>query len=182
MIATDINRVTQWYVNKGIDKEKITVQHEGPDDKEDKMECEPRAEQPSGPVTNSSSSSSDNVDSQMQGAQAPDKRSIIKDEKDRLKKEQKTDDDVINEPESKTKKLGCLNMMQLEDVDTREIKEKYIEEDPMFVVANDRTRQDVRSELYDKQRETMKYLHQSWGPKHRHQLRGSREHAEKLTA
>ena len=37
-------------------------------------------------------------------------------------------------------------------------KEKYIEEDPMFVVANDRTRQDVRSELYDKQRETMKYF------------------------
>ena len=154
----DINRVTQWYVNKGIDKEKITVQHEGPDDKEDKMECEPRAEQPSGPVTNSSSSSSDNVDSQMQGAQAPDKRSIIKDENDRLKKKQKTDDDVINEPESKRKKLGCLNMMQLEDVDTREIKEKYIEEDPMFVVANDRTLQDVRSELYDKQRETMKYF------------------------
>ena len=49
-------------------------------------------------------------------------------------------------------------MMQLEDVDTREIKEKYIEEDPMFVVANDRTRLDVRSELYDKQRETMKYF------------------------
>ena len=120
--SDDINRVTQWYVNKGIDKEKITVQHEGPDDKEDKMECEPRAEQPSGPVTNSSSSSSDNVDSQMQGAQAPDKRSIIKDENDRLKKKQKTDDDVINEPQSKRKKLGCLNMMQLEDVDTREIQ------------------------------------------------------------
>ena len=44
---------------------------------------------------------------------------------------------MINEPESKSKKLGCLNMMQLEDVDTREIKEKYIEEDTMFVVVND---------------------------------------------
>ena len=53
----------QWYVNKGIDKEKITVQREGLDDKEDQMECESRAEQPSGLVTNSSSSS-DNVDSQ----------------------------------------------------------------------------------------------------------------------
>ena len=48
-----------------------------------KMECEPREEQPSGLVTNSRSS--DNFDIQMQGAHALDKRSIVKDENDRLK-------------------------------------------------------------------------------------------------
>ena len=44
----------------------------------------------------------------------------------------------------KKKRLGCLNMVQFENANAWDIEKKYIEEDPMFVVANDRTQKSIR--------------------------------------
>ena len=67
----DTNRVKQWYINKGIDKEKVTVQRAEPDVKEGEMECDPTVERSSGPAA-SSGDGVGGIGDQMQDNRAPD--------------------------------------------------------------------------------------------------------------
>ena len=88
----------------------------------------------------------------------PDKRGAAKEENDRLKKKPKTGDVDVGERETKRKRLGCFNVIQIKDMSNSDIEKQYLEEDPLFVVANNHVNQSVRDTLCQHQRDSMKYF------------------------
>ena len=49
-------------------------------------------------------------------------------------------------------------MIQIKDMSNSDIEKQYLEEDPLFVVANNHVNQSVRDTLCQHQRDSMKYF------------------------